>query len=146
MAQKNELVVSLLFLGSVAILIYCQLLTKNQVLIFFLIPISAAYSHAYTIKYFNKKYLIYFILVIFIFTTVKYHVRFNQNRKFIELANADFNLAENVVKLDKRLKGLKWITPHYPNKPLKEINLLLDTKNILSEKKGEKRVFEKCFC
>ena len=43
-----------------------------------------------------------------------------------------------MVKLDKRLKGLKWITPHYPNKPLKEINLLLDTKNILSEKKGEK--------
>ena len=56
----------------------------------------------------------------------------------MELVSADFNLAENVVKLDKRLKGLKWITPHYPNNPLKEINLLLDTKNILSEKKGEK--------
>ena len=47
LTQKDELAVSLLFLGSVAILIYCQLLTKNQVLIFFLIPISAAYSHAY---------------------------------------------------------------------------------------------------
>ena len=138
LVKKRDFIVSLLFLGSVGILVYFQLLTKNQVLIFFLIPISAAYSHAYTIKYFNKKYLIYFILVIFIFTTVKYHARFNQNRKFIELVSADFNLAENVVKLDKRLKGLKWITPHYPNKPLKEINLLLDTKNILSEKKGEK--------
>ena len=132
--KKKDFIVSLLFLGSVGILVYCQLLTQNQVLIFFLIPISAAYSHAYTIKYFNKKYLIYFILVIFIFTTIKYHVRFNQNRKFIELVSADFHLAEDAAKLDKRLKGLKWITPHYPNKPLNEINLLIDAKNILFEK------------
>ena len=136
--KKKDFIVSLLFLGSVGILVYCQLLTQNQVLIFFLIPISAAYSHAYTIKYFNKKYLIYFILVIFIFTTIKYHVRFNQNKKFMELVSADFNLAEDAAILDKRLKGLKWITPHYPNKPLNEINLLIDTKNILFEKKGEK--------
>ena len=136
--KKKDFIVSLLFLGSVGILVYCQLLTQNQVLIFFLIPISAAYSHAYTIKYFNKKYLIYFILVIFIFTTIKYHVRFNQNKKFMELVSVDFNLAEDAAILDKRLKGLKWITPHYPNKPLNEINLLIDTKNILSEKKGEK--------
>ena len=53
--QKNELTISVLFLCSVAILIYCQLLTKNQVLIFSLIPVSLAYSHAYAIKYFNNK-------------------------------------------------------------------------------------------
>jgi len=64
--NKRDFIVSLLFLGSVGILVYFQLLTKNQVLIFFIIPISAAYSHAYVIKYFNKKYLIYFILAIFI--------------------------------------------------------------------------------
>ena len=136
--KKKDFIVSLLFLGSVGILVYCQLLIKNQVLIFFLIPISAAYSHAYTIKYFNNKYLIYFILVIFVFTTIKYHTRFNQDRKFMELVSVDFNLAEDATKLDKRLKGLKWITPDYPNKPLNEINLLIDTKNILLEKKGKK--------
>ena len=136
--KKKDFVVSLLFLGSVGILVYCQLLIKNQILIFFLIPISAAYSHAYTIKYFNKKYLIYFILVIFVFSTIKYHERFNQNKKFMELVNVDFNLAEDAAKLDKRLKGLKWITPNYHDKPLKEINLLIDAKNVLSKKKGEK--------
>jgi len=47
--------------------------------------------------------------------------------------NADFNLTEDAVKLDKRLKGLKWITPHYSNQPLSEISLLIDIKNILSE-------------
>ena len=138
--KKNELIVSLLFLGSVAILVYCQLLTKNQILIFFLIPISAAYSHAYTLKYFNNKYIIYFILAIFIFTTAKYHIRFNHHKKFIELVNADFNLAEDATQLDKRLKWVKWITPHYIDKPLDEINLLIETKNILFEVK-ERKIF-----
>ena len=136
--ERNDIIVSFLFLSSVAILVYCQLLTKNQVLIFFLIPIAAAHSHAYIQKYFNKKYLLYFILVIFIFSTTKYHIRFNQNRKFVELVNVDFSLAEEATKLDDRLKGLKWITPHYPNNPLKEINLLIDIKNILSKENEEK--------
>ena len=138
LTQQKDIVLSLLFLASVAILVYCQLLTKNQVLIFFLIPISAAYSHAYSIKYFDNKYLIYFVLVVFVFSTVKYNIRFNQDRKFIELANVDFNLAEDAAKLDKRLKGLKWITPYYPNNPLDEINLLIDTKNILSKEVDKK--------
>ena len=129
--QKKELLVSYIFLGAIGILIYYQLLTKNQVLIFFLIPISAAYSHAYTIKYFNKKYLIYFILAIFIFSTTKYHIRFNHHKKFIDLADADFNLAANASELDERLVGLKWITPHYKNKALHEINLLKDAKDAL---------------
>ena len=138
LTKKKDFVIALFFLGSVVILIYFQLLIKNQILIFFIIPISAAYSHAYTKKYFNKKYLVYFILIIFIFTTAKYHIRFNQNRKFIELASVDLNLAESAFKLDKRLKGLNWITPHYPNMPSKEISHLLDTKNILSRKKEAK--------
>ena len=136
--QKVEIFISIIFLSAIAIIIYCQLLTKNQILIFFLIPISAAYSHAYTIKYFNKKYLIYFILAVFIFTTAKYHIRFNEQRKFIELANVNLTYAENPIILDGRLKGLKWITPHYKNKPLNEINLLIDTKNILQNVKDEK--------
>ena len=135
---KKNFIVAIIFLCSVGILIYCQLLTKNQILIFFLIPISAAYSHAFVKKYFNNKYLIYFILIIFTFTTIKYHLRFNENRKFIELTNANLNLAEDSIKLDEKLKGLQWITPEYSNKPFKEINLLIDTKDILFKKKGEK--------
>ena len=132
LVQKNELLNSLLFLCSIAIFIYYQLLTKNQVLIFYLIPIAAAYSHAYAIKYFNNKYLIYFLLVVLIFSTTKYHIRFNYNKKFIELANANFDLAIDATRLDQRLQGLKWITPHYMDKPLKEINLLIEAKDILS--------------
>jgi len=136
--QKKELVLSLTFLISIGILIYCQLLTKNQVLIFFLIPICAAYSHAYAKKYFSKTYLVYFILAIFIFTTAKYHLRFNVDRKFIEISNANFTLFENAAKIDKSLSGLKWITPHYLSSPAKEIDLLIDTKNILLKTEEKK--------
>ena len=136
--ENNELIISLLFIASVGIFIYYQLLTKNQIFIFFLIPIAAAYSHAYITKYFNNKYLIYFILLIFIFSTTKYHIRFNHHKKFMELAKADFNLAVDPVKLDVRLRGLKWITPYYLDKPLDELNLLVNIKNILSEVKEKK--------
>ena len=138
LTQKKELIISLLFLGSIVIFIYCQLLTMNQILIFFLIPISSSLSHAYSIKYFNKNYIIYLILVIFIFSTVKYHIRFNHNKKFMELVNVDFNLAVDAKKIDKRLAGLKWISPDYANEPLNEINLLIETKDILSQIKERK--------
>ena len=135
---KNDLNVAFLFLSAVAILIYCQLLTKNQILIFFLIPIACAYSHAYIIKYYNKNYLVYFILTIFIFTTGKYHIRFNHDRKFIELSGANFELAKNATLFDKRLQGLKWITPSYSDDPAKEIALLVDVKKILMKNFDEK--------
>ena len=57
-------------------------------------------------------------------------MRFNHNKKFIELENANFNLAEDVSQLDKRLSGIKWITPDYNDRPMDEINLLINTKNI----------------
>ena len=136
--NKKEFIVLMLFLFSVLIIIYCQLLTRNQILIFFLIPISAAISHIYSIKYFNKKYLIYFILGIFIFSTGKYHIRFNLEKKFIELSNVNFNLSESSTQIDDRLKGLKWITPDFSKNPSHEINLLIKTKNILLEKKERK--------
>lgn len=136
LSLKKEIIISLLFLGSIGVFIYSQLLTKNQILIFFLIPISAAFSHIYINKNLNKKYFIYFILIIFIFSTVKYHLRFNQNKKFMELIDTDINLAVDASLLDKRLDGLKWITPFYSKDPMSEINLLIKTKNTLLNKKG----------
>ena len=77
--DKKKLLIAFLFFGSIIIFVYSQLLTKNQILIFSLIPISAALSHAYSQKYLKKKYFIYFILIIFIFSTLKYHFRYRWN-------------------------------------------------------------------
>jgi hypothetical protein len=136
--EKKLVFVSFLFIGTIGILIYCQLLTKNQVLIFFLIPIAAAFSHAYTIKYFNKKYLIIFIMTIFIFSSFKYHIRFNEGKKFMELVDVDISLSVDAKQLDKRLAGLRWITPEYNQDPQNEIQLLKDVKKILYQKKDRK--------
>jgi len=56
----------------------------------------------------------------------------------MELAGADLTLAEDASILDKRLKGLKWITPHYPNNPKQELNLLIEAKKILENVKEKK--------
>ena len=136
--QKNDFVVFFLFLGSVVIFIYCQLLTMNQIFIFLLIPISAAFSHLYVLKYYNKNFLIYFVLVIFIFSTVKYHIRFNQNKKFMELADVNLNLALDAGKIDESLSGLKWITPDYKENPSREIELLINSKNSLIMNNSQK--------
>jgi len=135
---KEELLTSFVFIISILIFIYYQLLTLNQILIFFLIPICLGFSHSYTIKYFNKKYIVYFILIIFIFTTTKYHIRFNHNKKFMELTNVDFEKSVNASEFDQIFKGLKWITPTYADNPSEEIELLIDVKNILSKVKEEK--------
>jgi hypothetical protein len=138
--QKEELVISLLFLGSIAVILYYQLLTKNQVLIFFFIPILAGLSHLYAQKYIKKKYFVHFVLIIFIVSTLKYHLRFNQNKKFMDLMSADISLAVDAGQLDSRLSGLKWITPHYLKNPQNEINFLISVKNILSETKERKMI------
>ena len=49
-----------------------------------------------------------------------------------------FNLAVDAKQLDNMFAGLNWITPHYIDEPLDEINLLIDTKNILSQIKERK--------
>jgi len=136
--EINDTIISFLFLFSAGIFIYCQLLTKNQILIFFLIPIFLGCSHAYILKYLNKKYIVYLILIVFVFSLTKYHLRFNHNKKFMELVNANFDLAVNASQIDSRFGKLRWITPDYMKNPNEEIRLLVEVKNILSEEKEKK--------
>ena len=94
-------------------LIQHQILTKNQEFIFFLIPLFSALVHIdlFDFKHKYKKYLIYFLLSFCLFTTFKYHLRYNLEKKFHELDRVSF---ENTVKgevIDKKFKGLNWITP-----------------------------------
>ena len=100
------------------IFIYTQLITKNQILIFFIIPFVLAISHYFTISNnsnkFIKKYkkIIRYILILILITSVfKYHVRFNVEKKFMELSNVNINVGVPGDTLDSSLKGLMWVTP-----------------------------------
>ena len=129
--NKIDFLVLILVFSSFVIFLYTQILTKNQILIFFLIPFYLGISHYYVSKYFNKKFLINFIVLTLILTTGKYHSRFNEDKKFMDLANADFSKAINAKILDKKSSGLKWITPHYIDNPSLELKLLIDLKKTI---------------
>ncbi len=130
-SAKIDLLILFLFLTSFCIILYTQIITKNQILIFFLIPFFLGVSHYFVVRYFNNKIIINLIIVTLIFTTSKYHMRFNEHKKFMDLENADFNKSINANILDESLSGLKWITPNYINNPELELELLLQAKNAL---------------
>ena len=123
-------------------LIFHQLLTKNQIFIFFLIPLLAGFSHISLnnseLKY--KKIISSFLIIICLLTTFKYHLRFNVERKFHELRNANFQMSEDAKKIHKKFFGLKWITPEYLKNPKEEIDLINRAKKIMKSDKRSKMV------
>jgi len=120
----------LFFTGS---LIFHQLLTRNQTFIFFLIPILFAFSHISLglIKVKSRNLITIIFILICFFATAKYHVRFNENRKFHELNYVDFKFSADAAKIDKKFKGLKWITPEHKNSSNEEIDIVNSIKNHL---------------
>ena len=71
------------------------------------------------------------MISILLISTIKFHERFNINKKFMDLDKADFKLSQNSEILDQSLKNLKWITPIYPTKPNYELNKLIELKETL---------------
>ena len=61
------------------------------------------------------------------FASTKYHLRFNEGRKFMELSNININLSKSAENIDNKLKGLKWITPEYYHNVDEELALIKDT-------------------
>jgi len=133
--KENDFYVFLSLIIFTISLIFHQLLTKNQIFIFFLIPILAAFSHISLLKAKTnlKNGLCILIIFLSIFSTFKYHFRYNEERKFHELKNVDFNLTSEAKNIDKKLSGLNWITPQFSNDPQKEIELINKVKNILEK-------------
>jgi len=127
----------ILFLFTFSLILH-QLLTKNQTYIFFLIPILFAFSDI-NINFFKTKkikIISTILILICLFATIKYHVRFNENRKFHELNYVDFKLSLEADIIDKKLSRLKWITPQYKNQAKEEINQILEIKShLLSDNK-----------
>ena len=68
------------------------------------------------------------LILICLFATFKYHVRFNENRKFHELNYVNFNLSSNGKEIDNKFTGLKWITPQFKNNSNEEIILINQVK------------------
>ena len=124
--QNKDFYLFLILIFLTASFIFHQMLTKNQTFIFFLIPILTAFSHIKlnksNLKY--KDFLYFIIIFLCLFATLKYHLRFNENRKFHDLENINFQLSSDANKIDKKLSGLNWITYEFKNDPDEEIKMI----------------------
>tara|TARA_Y100000741_G_scaffold338601_1_gene298794 strand:+ start:75 stop:1643 length:1569 start_codon:yes stop_codon:yes gene_type:complete len=138
--KQNNFYVFLILLFFTFSLILHQLLTKNQTFIFFIIPILCAFSHieVSNSNFKFKKIASLIILSFCLFSTYKYHFRFNEERKFHELKNVNLQLAINAKEINKKLSGLKWITPQFRDNPKTEINLINDIQLFLKKDKRNK--------
>ena len=130
---------SLFFVG--VLLIFNQLITSNQTYIFSFIPFVAAFLHLYLVKRSSSNLkLSYIIVPVMIFCIFKYHLVYNEQRKFMDLQNIDLKKSINAKTLDPKLNGLNWITTRYPNNPTKEINFIKESINIIDNDKRKKMV------
>jgi len=133
--------ISLLLFAS---LVQHLLVTKNQIFIFFLIPLFSGFAQAQltNIKFKNQKYFTIFLIILCLATTYKYHYRFNVDRKFHELNTIDFSKSVEAKKLSNKLNGLQWITPGTKTKKQanEEIDYLLNVKKILKNDKKNKLI------
>tara|TARA_B100000674_G_scaffold494066_1_gene517792 strand:- start:235 stop:1806 length:1572 start_codon:yes stop_codon:yes gene_type:complete len=120
------------------ILIFHQMITLNQNFIFFTIPFLCAIFHSFYNQKILSKYFLYFAILICIFSVSKYHIRFNEERKFNELGKVDISKAIDASILDNKLKGLKWITYLNPNNPEDELKNLREVLGILRDEKNKK--------
>jgi len=139
--KKKNLKNSIIILTSIllsCLLIFHQYLTSNQNYIFFLIPFLSGIIHIFYKDNLSKKFFLIFIILMCVFATTKYHIRFNEQRKFNELEKVDLSKAIDAEILSTDLRGLKWITPKYPNDPEVEISNLLEIMEILKNDNSKK--------
>ena len=138
LTKQKDFIMIFTIVGMVLIFIYTQLLTKNQILIFFTIPLVTAFSQIYFIRYFKKKYFIYFIMLVCLFAVTKYHFRYNEHKKFMELENVNFDSAIEAGRIHKIFNGLHWITASYANNPEKEMKEIIEIKDYINSDYSKK--------
>ena len=120
------------------ILLFHQMISLNQNFIFFLIPFLCGVTHLYYKKVFDLNYFLVVLIITCFISVGKYHLRFNEERKFNELENIDLSRAIDAKILNEKLKGLKWITYLSPKDPKKEIKNLTKAISIFKEDKSNK--------
>ena len=91
-------------------LIFHQLLTLNFIFIFFLIPILCAITQVSIKKENYNKIISIFLVSLCMVATVKYHLRFNEQRKMHILEDINLEKFYDSSIISPKLDGLKWIS------------------------------------
>ena len=135
--KKNSInLLNITIIFSVLALIFNQLITANQIYIFSLIPIIASVIHI-NLKEFNYNNKVLFLIIFMVFfSTIKFHLRYNVDRKFHDLENVDKNNAIEAIEIHQNLKKLRWITKL--DQPEIEIKVLKEAINVIRDDPREK--------
>jgi len=141
--SKKEIYAFLILCSFVFSSIFHQIMTKNQIYIYFLTPIlfGVLFRELHLNNYRFKKYFSILLLLSLFLITLKYHIRYNENRKFHELENVNFNEAIPAHKINKTFYNLSWINPIYKGNPANEIALILEGVSYLEKEKEEIMMF-----
>jgi hypothetical protein len=136
---NKKIYIYLIFLFYVVLMIFHQIMTKNQIYIYFLIPIifGILYSELKSLNFRYKKFFINITLIILLLITSKYHFRFNENRKFHELETTQLADGINGGKINQSLDGLLWINPFFQGEPNDEVDLIKNGISILNQERNE---------
>ncbi len=138
--NKNRFILdqtNIFFLILIFISLINQEIMKNQNMIFFLLPISFGIIHS-NHKFFKdlkRKVFIFSVILLNAFVTLKYHERFNLDRKFMDLQNIDKSQYISGEEISKKLKGLKWVSLENQTYLKDEILLLKDSIEYLKKNK-----------
>ena len=121
------------------VLIFHQIVTKNFIFIFFLIPMLASLIQLNLNNIIKFKKIIIIILISSTFLlTLKYHFRFNEERKMLNLENKNLGNSIDAKFIHPSLKGLKWVTNDYFNNSNVEITLIKESMSIIDQDKSRK--------
>ena len=136
--KKNKFEINFLnflIIFTALILIFNQLITANQIFIFSLIPVIAAILHKNILNYNSSQNITWIIIFLVVFATIKFHIRYNIDRKFHELEHVDKSKAIDGFNIHENLKGLKWINK-FDQDPKEEVRTI---KNAIEVIKNDKR-------
>ena len=138
---SNDFIIILTLIFSSYVFIAHQLMTINGMYIFFIIPIIIGFTHIYFKEHYknNKKFL-YFLIILSIGSTAHYGNKYINKRDFMDLREANFNQAIKGEIIDEKLKGLKWISCHYPQNTEEEVNNLQEAINIIKKDERTKSI------
>ena len=135
------ILINSLVIVSTFLFIFHQLITANQIFIFALIPILAGFLHINLDTINSKYYFKLFVIIVVAISTIKYHYRFNLDRKFMDLENINLEKAVPASELSSKLKNLKWITPlEYSKNPNKELLFINEAIELLRKDQRKKVV------
>ena len=138
----NGYYLNILFILLIFISLINQELMRNQNIVFFILPILLGVIHSNLNLNKDRKslFLLFSMITLNIFITLKYHERFNIDRKFMELEQVNKNKTYDASLISKNLNGLKWVTSVGQTQVTNEIDLLIETIKYLKANKNNSMI------